>query len=115
MLFAGTTVLAVGVLVGVILFLMSNSTFKIIFFGIITEIAITLGALFILIGGVTNVNRDFISEVPITQIPVVGSKYFESKVRITYTDGKLKKIELAKGTTVEVGGNTPAEIVPTKK
>ena len=48
-----------------------------------------------------NANKKFVSEVPLTIVPVQGTKTFTATIRIKYADGKLGSIVLLPRTTVE--------------
>ena len=48
-----------------------------------------------------NVNKKFVSEVPLTIVPVQGTKSFTASIHMRYVDGELKEVTLVPRTTVE--------------
>lgn len=51
--------------------------------------------------GVTETIARFEKEVPLTSVPVQGTKIFTATVRIKYVDGQLKDVVLIPRTTIE--------------
>jgi hypothetical protein len=50
---------------------------------------------------INNVWKDFAREVDLTKVPVKGKSISSAKILITYEDGSLSSVKLAKGTAGE--------------